>query len=177
MKRPTSVAALPVVALLVVAMVCAPPLAADSLLDPDQARSSGPLDGMAFEGKLGPADENGDRKNDTLFFRNGHFWSRICVPCGFLPGRYWVHRAADAIHFRGQLQSPESGTFLYTGVVRDGRISVSIDWTKERWYWTVNREFRFEGTLRDLGESFATLDTAKATATSALESGNTCEPG
>lgn len=177
MNRATSVAGPWRVALLLTVIVCASPLGADSRLTAEQTNSSGPLDGMAFVGRLGPADENGEPTDDTLFFRNGHFWSKVCVPCGFLPGRYWVHRTAEAIQFRGQLESAEGGTFVYFGEYRDGQMSVSIDWKKERWYWTVEREFRFEGTLRDGGGSFATLDTAQSTAISARESGNTCEPG
>ena len=177
MNRATSVAGPWRVALLLVAIVCASPLGADSRLTAELTASSGPLDGMAFVGQFGPADDNGDPTDDILFFRNGHFWSKACVPCGFLPGRYWVHRTADTIHFRGQLESPKGGTFVYSGKYRDGRMSVSIDWKKERWYWTVNREFSFEGTLRDGGGSFTTLDTVRSTAISALESGNTCEPG
>ena len=175
MKCRLSTAVLTCTAFLV--LMCAAPVGAEELLTRNQANSHGPLDGMSFSGKLGPADGNGDRKNDTLYFRDGHFWSALCVPCGFRPGRYWVHRAGDQVHFRGTLSSPENGTFLFTGIVEDDRISVTLDWRKERWYWTVSREFRFEGELRDGDASFATIGDARSTATSALEAGSICEPG
>ena len=177
MNGPSFLTALLGAVLLAATAAFAPRLGAETLPGPQQVAASGPLDGMAFAGILGPADDFGDGRPDTLYFRNGHFWSEQCVPCGFMPGRYWVHETADGIHFRGELTSPENGTFEYTGVVRDGEISVTADWRKERWYWTIDREFRFEGTLRDGSKSFATLGSAQATAISALESGSGCEPG
>lgn len=142
---------------------------------PHRVTSHGPLDGMAFVGRLGPAGEPGDRE-DTLYFRAGHFWSAICTPCGFMPAKYWVRRSAAGIHFRGRLTSPESGTFEYSGVLHDdGRITVDINWRKERWYWTIDRAFRFVGSLAE-GDPVATLDEARASAESALRSGARCDP-
>ena len=177
MRSPTFLTILLGAALLAAGSVSAPRLGAETLPGPHEVTAHGPLDGMIFRGTLGPADSFEDGRSDTLYFHNGHFWSEQCVPCGFMPGRYWVHRTADAVHFRGELTSPVSGSFDYTGTVRDGRISVQIDWHKERWYWTIDREFRFEGILHDEAEAVATLDSAQAIATSALESGSTCEPG
>jgi len=108
------------------------------------AAPHGRLDGLRFIGTFAPEGENAGRK-DTLLFSDGHFWSAICVPCGFTPGVYWVRDVGDAIHFRGQMESPERGTFTFIGVVRDGQVSAKIHWRKERWYWSLERDFRFEG--------------------------------
>ena len=67
------------------------------------------------------------------------------MPCGFAPAVYWVTRSEEGIHFRGRTESPEAGAFAYDGVVSGNRISVRIRWRKERWYWTIDRVFRFEG--------------------------------
>lgn len=115
-------------------------------LDPAAESNDGPLDGLVFTGEFGPEGEPADR-TDTLYFGNGRFWSENCIPCGFPPGIYRVRRADGAIRFQGKLHSPERGTFRYEGVVRGERISVSINWRRERWYWTIDRDFWFRGVL------------------------------
>lgn len=135
----------PAAILVVWALAAASPTLGD---DADRSlQTHGRLDGMRFVGMFGPAQAPDDRKEDTLFFGDGHFWSANCVPCGFAPGKYWVRHEGDAIHFRGVMESPERGRFLYIGVVRDGRLSASVNWRKERWYWTIDRDFRFDATL------------------------------
>jgi hypothetical protein len=114
---------------------------------PDRV-SRGDLDGRVFVGSFGPADRPGDRA-DSLTFDDGHFWSANCVPCGFGPAPYWIRRVGDELHFRGEMDSVERGRFRYAGVIRDGRVSATIHWRKERWYWTIDREFRFEGRRAD----------------------------
>lgn len=152
------------------------PGGADESRAPQRITSQGPLDGLAFTGRLGPADATSDRLEDTLYFRAGHFWSAVCTPCGFMPGRYWVHRTAEGIHFRGRLTSPDSGVFTYEGTVHDdGRVSADINWRKERWYWTIDRDFRFEGTRAE-ERSVATLEEVRASARSALREGASCDP-
>ncbi len=130
--------------------------------DPDTSAAGGPLDGMVFEGRIGPAD-NPDL-SDRLYFEDGKFWSGECARCGFEPGVYWIRRVDGGIAFRGVLRSPERGRFTYEGFVRDGEIEVSIDWRHERWYWTIERELRFVG-QRVTGERSAmTLRDARALA-------------
>lgn len=114
---------------------------------PDHAAASqGRLDGMRFVGTFAPEGQPADRK-DTLFFSDGHFWSANCVPCGFAPGPYSARAVGDAIHFHGEMKSAERGKFTYVGVVRDGRLSAKIHWHKDRWYWSIDRDFRFEGSI------------------------------
>ncbi len=111
--------------------------------------SHGRLDGMRFVGMFGPDGQPGG-KQDVLYFGDGQFWSAICVPCGFAPANYWVRSVGDAIHFRGEMGSPERGMFRYTGVVRGKHLTAKINWRRDRWYWTVDRDFKFEGTLSDI---------------------------
>lgn len=115
---------------------------------PEVGSGTGPLDGMVFEGKFGPKGGPADQQ-DTLHFGGGKFWSANCVPCGFPPGEYWVRRTSEGLHFRGTLTSEDSGVFTYEGVVRDEEIEVSINWRKERWYWTIDRDFWFRGRLAE----------------------------
>ena len=124
----------------------------------ERSAAHGPLDGTHFVGVFGPADRPGDRE-DTLYFSDGQFWSANCVPCGFKPGMYWVRHAGGAIHFRGEMESPERGKFYYTGIVRGKHLSAKIKWRKDRWYWSINRDFKFEGTL---SEGAATASAASA---------------
>lgn len=113
------------------------------------AAVSGPLDGMDFVGTFGPVEETSP-KPDTLHFRNGYFWSSGCTECGFPPGTYWSRTVGDSIEFQGVLESPERGRFTYHGTVRDGEIEVRVNWLRERWYWTVNRDYRFAGKAEDM---------------------------
>ena len=117
-----------------------------SALTADSSFSSGVLDGMNFVGKLGPAGKPLDR-DDTVYFGDGQFWSMGCVRCGFQPGAYYVRNANGGIEFQGVLESIERGRLIYSGTVRDGRISASINWRKDRWYWAIDKAFWFEGVL------------------------------
>lgn len=138
-----------------------------------QLGAHAPLDGLHFVGRLGPEGQAADR-DDTLYFADGQFWSENCVPCGFAPGPYWTRHAEDSIHFRGELHSPESGTFSYQGVVQDGRLQATIHWRKERWYWTIRRDFHIEGTLEETPT--AALPSAASVALLAASEARVCEP-
>lgn len=109
-----------------------------------QAESSGPLDGLSFDGMFASPDGSSGRA-DVLHFGDGKFWSKICVPCGFPPGPYQARTTDEGVRFEGVLESPDRGRFRYTGIVKDGRIIARINWRKERWYWTIDKDFRFEG--------------------------------
>jgi len=119
------------------ALVIAKPTMADT------PAPGGPLDGMVFAGRIGPADS--PDLPDYLYFDEGRFWSGECVRCGFEPGVYWIRYTSDGIAFRGVLESPDRGTFTYDGLIRGDEIDVSIRWRHERWYWTIDRDLRFVG--------------------------------
>lgn len=150
-------------AILCVAMILLAPLAASGG-ESGSDRAQGPLDGMAFVGKIGPAGD--PDLDDVLYFEDGHFWSKACTRCGFAPAPYWVRKVAEGIEFRGVLESPERGRFHYLGRVHDGRITVQINWRHERWYWSIDRDLSFRGKLARTGAEEMTLDAARATARS-----------
>ena len=126
----------------------------------DSTVSSGALDGMSFVGKLGPSGEALDR-DDILFFRDGQFWSKGCVLCGFQPGAYFARHANGGIEFQGVLESIERGRLSYSGTVRDGRVSARINWRKDRWYWSIDKAFWFEGTLGEGIEASSAEEAAR----------------
>ncbi|WP_340151739.1 hypothetical protein [uncultured Sneathiella sp.] len=95
---------------------------------------------------IGPS-ENPDL-SDSLYFDDGHFWSDICIRCGFLPGEYAAEETVEGIAFAGTLKSETRGRFDYDGLVReDGSIRITIQWQRRRWYWTSSREIAFIGQL------------------------------
>lgn len=117
---------------------------AAAALAPCPADAGGLLDGRAFAGMIGPAGT--PDLEDRLYFDDGHFWSEICTRCGFVPGAYTAEETDEGIRFSGVLESDSRGRFEYSGLVSEaGGIEVTIDWTKERWYWTVERQIVFEG--------------------------------
>ncbi len=107
------------------------------------------LDGMSFVGKLGPDGKPPD-SDDILYFRDGQFWSKNCVPCGFRPGAYFVRFVDDGIEFQGEMESEDRGRFHYTGIVRNGQLTAEITWRKDRWYWSIDKAFRFEGKASEI---------------------------
>lgn len=110
--------------------------------------AGGLLDGKTFSGMIGPA-ENPDLP-DNLYFDDGHFWSKICARCGFVPGVYQAEETAEGIRFTGTLESESRGRFDYVGVLKDdGSVVVSVVWERHRWYWTSTREIVFVGALSE----------------------------
>lgn len=120
---------------------------------------SGLLDGQDFEGILGPAGDGGGRRiEDSLHFRGGFYWSKGCIACSFAPGPYSARAVEGGVEFTGVLESPERGVFSYAGLVTETGLVAEIGWRRERWYWTLERGFRFEGVSARLPE--ADLDAA-----------------
>lgn len=129
------------------------PLLAGNMQSESDAEPAGaapkPLDGKIFKGEIG--EIGGDAfSDDTWVFEDGLFASMECQKCGFPKGAYKVTQEGDAIHFRTETTCPVTDAALvYTGVVKDGRIEGTYTWTKERWYWTIEKDFWFEGELVD----------------------------
>jgi len=143
------------------------------LADPAETPTTrGPLDGMAFVGKIGP--EGAADVDDVLYFNDGHFWSAACTKCGFAPSHYWVRHVGQAIEFRGVLESRERGEFTYRGLVRGESVSVEIEWRRERWYGTIDRDLVFEGRLAPPGELELSLRQARQRAAAEPPDPNVC---
>ncbi len=104
-----------------------------------------PLDGMVFVGQMGEAGKSDIA--DELHFRDGKFWSTFCVSYGLPPGSYTAQRIDDHIVFQGVLTG-KPGEFVYEGKVVGGKLDAQVNWTKSRWYWTIERELEFVGGLK-----------------------------
>jgi hypothetical protein len=102
------------------------------------------LDGRTFRGAYGPLGKPA-RREDLFIFSDGRFVSKNCQEYGFTAGPYWVREVGGAVHFRAELTSPEHGVMIYEGRTQGDKLKAKFTWTKERWYWTIQREFWFEG--------------------------------
>lgn len=108
------------------------------------------LDGKVFEGEFGMVGKQEARGTDSWTFQEGMFASENCIECGFPESPYWVAFKEDETTFRASTQCPVSdATITWRGTIEDGRIEGVYTWTKERWYWTIEKEFWFRGTLKD----------------------------
>ncbi len=136
--------------------------------------ASGALDGLSFEGMFGPSGGSSDRA-DVLYFNDGYFWSKNCVPCGFLPGPYRSRETDEGIRFEGVLESPDRGRFRYTGLVKNGKVYAQINWRKERWYWTIDKDFRFEGARAESSASVS-AKSVMLVALAVKPEADTCRP-
>lgn len=96
---------------------------------------------VGFLQALGDADP----EKDAYTFKDGEFVSEGCLKWGFSPAPYWVRRDKDGLHFLAELSSPEHGTMRYEGVFDGKEVKGSVKWKKERWYWTMERDYRFTG--------------------------------
>lgn len=119
------------------------------------------LDGRVFVGKIG-VKGNPDTA-DKLHFRDGQFWSERCIQCGFNPGPYEAHKVGATIYVRGRL-SGSGGTFDYSGTIVGDTAQMDIKWTKSRWYWTIERDWAFAGTLQPADQAPAVEAAARTAA-------------
>ena len=114
----------------------------------EEVTGSALLDGMTFSGELGPLGKPADVQ-DTLVFADGTFVSTECDRrCGYPPAPYFVRRVEDKIEFTSESQClHKDATLVWRGTVDDGTIKGRLRWSAHRWYWTIEKEFWFEGTL------------------------------
>lgn len=105
------------------------------------------LDGSVFEGVLREMDADSGGDPDRLIFQEGRFISEACKDYGFEEADYSAHQEAGRIRFQATSTSPSHGTMVWSGVREGDRMEADVVWTKERWYWDIRREYRFEGRL------------------------------
>ena len=103
------------------------------------------LEGRTFQGEI--LDGHGaPRAEDVVTFKDGKFRSANCAELGFDASPYWTRVDGDTIHFLAESVSAEGGTLVFRGTVRGDHAEWKAMWTKERWYWSIRREFQFKGT-------------------------------
>lgn len=108
------------------------------------------LDGLRFAGQTGEKGKR-DHHADTITFKDGVFRSLDCENWGFGPAPYTVEERGGAYHFRSTLLSPKRGRLEWTGKIVGDKATATFRWRHERWYWTIDREYWFDGT-RPAGE-------------------------
>lgn len=127
------------------------PVRAD-MADATLAEGSGVIDGLTFASELGPLDKPANVK-DSLVFENGMFVSRECQRrCDYPPAPYFVRRVGDKTEFIAETHcSDKDSTIVWRGTVDDvtGTVKGVFTWTASRWYWTIEKEFWFEGRLAE----------------------------
>ena len=104
-----------------------------------------PLNGLRFSGPAGEKGK-GNHHKDTIMFGNGMFRALNCENWGFGAGPYTVEKSGAAYHFRATLTSPNKGKLEWTGTIVGDKANATFRWTHERWYWTIRRDYWFEGT-------------------------------
>ena len=103
------------------------------------------LDGLSFSGMTGEKGK-GDHHADTITFRDGIFRSLDCENWGFGPAPYEMERVSNGYRFTAILKSPDRGELAWTGTIVDNTARATFRWTHKRWYWTIERDYWFEGT-------------------------------
>ncbi len=121
-------------------------------VEPAGTEASAILDGMSFVSELGPLGKPGDI-TDFLIFENGMFVSKECERrCAYPPAPYFIRHVGGKTEFVAETHcSDKDSTIVWRGTVdvANGTIEGTFTWTADRWYWTVEKDFWFEGTLAD----------------------------
>jgi len=123
---------------------------AGQLAASSDGKAAGVLDGMTFRASMGPSGKPADVE-DNLIFAEGMFLSMECDRrCGYPPAPYYVRHLGERIEFVSESTCDKyDATMSWRGTIEDGVIKGRVRWTAERWYWTIKKEFWFEGTLAD----------------------------
>jgi hypothetical protein len=101
------------------------------------------LDGRTFRAQ---ALEKGTKAfDDRLVFKDGRFFSEGCKKFGFEPSPYYVRVEGNQIRFLAETVSPTHGTMVWKGTVSGNQLEGGFRWTRERWYWTVRRNYDVKG--------------------------------
>lgn len=127
-----------------------------SIGDNDTETVSGPLDGMTFRGALGPDGKPKDTP-DVFVFENGTFVSKECESRCKYPARpYFVRVNGSKTEFISETRCPyKDARIVWRGTVEGDRIRGKSTWVVNRWYWTVENTFEFEGRLVETSISSA----------------------
>ena len=127
---------------------------------PDTEESvTGPLDGLTFQGALGPDGKPKDIP-DMFVFENGTFVSKECeLRCKYPASPYYVRVNGDKTEFISETRCPyKDARIVWRGTIEGDRIKGRSTWVVNRWYWTVENTFEFEGKLVEKGLTSADTD-------------------
>ena len=114
---------------------------------PSAAPTVSLLDGKTFVAQSGEKGKQASNK-DIIVFRDGRFLSEGCSPFGFKDAPYQAIFDGAAVRFHTETHSPTHGTMVWDGTVKDNAIEATSDWTRERWYWKIKKEYWYRGQLK-----------------------------
>ena len=86
---------------------------------------------------------------DTFVFKEGNFFSKEGeAMCKSPACPYFVRHVGNTIEFISETRCKDKNAkIVWRGTVDGKMIKGVFHWTNERWYWTIEKEFWFEGTL------------------------------
>lgn len=113
---------------------------------PGGGNPSNLLDGKTFFVKTGETGKGPDH-DDYLIFQDGAFVSSGCVEIDFRKSVYSATKEGDGIRFRAETVSPTHGTMIWDGIVRGDAVNAKARWVHKKWYWTIDREYWYRGSL------------------------------
>ena len=124
------------------------PISPEDLRPTAEVMGEGVLDRMTFVGHVGTS-KNPKRTGDTFVFDKGLFVSKECERICKFPARpYFVREKAGGIEFISETRCPyKDSKIVWRGTFKDGKVKGTSTWTSRRWYWTIEEELHFEGTL------------------------------
>lgn len=145
-------------AALILGLVATQTLAADGGA-PDTT-AQGALDGMVFVSTINVAEYDTPFA-DRMTFRDGTFFSEECQRhCDFGAEAYFTRVEADGIAFVADMACADAPQSVrWEGRVTGDRIEGTALWKVERFYWTVERQATFSGTLVPKPEEQAAIQT------------------
>ncbi|MEQ9260736.1 MAG: hypothetical protein RIG84_16745 [Roseovarius sp.] len=128
----------------------------EARIDALEPTGAGPLDGQTYVGMLGPVGAPKDVP-DRFIFAAGTFLSTECRESCDYPARpYEVTEIEGGYSFTSTTRCPyKDSTIVWNGTAVDGKVSGVVTWTMRRWYWTIERDFEFEGVLQDSADTAA----------------------
>ena len=126
------------------------PIPPEELRPTAEVMGEGMLDRMTFVGHVGTS-ENPTRSGDTFVFDKGLFVSKECERICKFPARpYFVRENADGIEFISETRCPyKDSKIVWRGTFKDGKVKGTSTWTSRRWYWTIEKNLVFQGSLSE----------------------------
>lgn len=116
----------------------------------ESMEGAGVLDGLTFSGVLGPS--GGERNvEDTWIFDKGLFLSMECLRrCDYPARPYFSRKRHGAVEFVSETECPDKNAKIFwRGSIEGETIRGEFTWIVERWYWTIEKTFQFEGELAE----------------------------
>lgn len=116
----------------------------------DSIKGIGILDGLTFTSRNGQYGKPGDH-SDTLIFKDGTFVSTDCEKnCNYPAQAYFARRVGEKIEFISETRClTQDAEIVWRGTVDGNHIEGTYSWRSSRWYWTIEKEFWFKGSLEE----------------------------